>query len=149
MVGDDMPGFVTRSAPIEATVAPRVFLVDDDHRLRSQIRDLMEDEGIAVVGEAGDGAAAVAGVLKAAAAAPVVVLMDIRMPGALNGIEATRRLTASEAHARVLMFTGFREPGMERAAREAGAVGFLVKGAAAGEILGAVRRAWVGVPARR
>ncbi|WP_342799598.1 response regulator transcription factor [Quadrisphaera granulorum] len=81
------------------------------------------DEGLEVVGEAGDGATAVRMV---AALQPDVVLMDVRMPR-VDGIEATRRIVESGAAARVLVLTTFDLDDLAFAALRAGASGFLLK----------------------
>ncbi len=84
----------------------RVLLADDQTLVRSGFRVLLErTEGIEVVGEAGDGAEAVA---VARATRPDVVLMDIRMP-VVDGLAATRRIAADGAlsSTRVIMLTTF------------------------------------------
>ncbi|MGQ7297527.1 response regulator [Quadrisphaera sp. KR29] len=81
------------------------------------------EEGLEVVGEAGDGATAVRMV---AALQPDVVLMDVRMPG-VDGIEATRRVVESGSAARVLVLTTFDLDELAFAALRAGASGFLLK----------------------
>jgi len=122
---------------------PRVVLVDDDHQLRVRIRELLEDDGITVVGEAPCAATALGFVPGVAVQSPVVVVMDVRMPGGLNGIDATRLLVESMgARVRVVIFTGFPDPGIERAAREAGAVAVLLKGVGAPQIIATIRQAW-------
>lgn len=103
-------------------VSPRLFMVDDDERLRTRVRELLEYEGMTVVGEASTGDEALA-LIPVAAAEPLVVLMDVRMPGRFNGIESTRLLMQSHGcMVGVLVFTGFPDPGIEDAARAAGAV---------------------------
>jgi len=114
------------------------LLVADDHPLvRSGLRSLLEGEAdLEVVGEAGDGAEAVA---KARALRPDVVLMDLRMPG-LDGIEATRRLAGPgvEDPVKVLMVTMFDLDEDVVEAVRAGARGYLLKGSSAERLIEAV-----------
>ncbi len=85
----------------------RVLIVDDQALLRGSLRVLIETEpDLVVVGEAGTGAEAIDLVR---AEYPDVVLMDVRMPG-MDGIEATRRITAHEHAPRILVLTTF-DPG--------------------------------------
>ncbi|MFE5770171.1 response regulator [Streptomyces sp. NPDC056485] len=117
----------------------RVLLADDQPLVRSGLRVLMADTpDLEVVGEAANGAEAVR---LAAELAPDVVVMDIRMPE-MDGIEATRRLTAAEGPgggARVLILTTFDEDEHVYGALRAGASGFAVKDMALDDILAAVR----------
>jgi DNA-binding NarL/FixJ family response regulator len=76
---------------------------------------------------------------------PLVVLMDLRMPGPTNGIETTRLLIERCDRLAVVIFTAFPGTGMEQAAREAGAVELLVKGCPAEVIVAAVTRPWAGM----
>ena len=122
---------------------PRVFLTDDNAALRATLRDLFADTGIEVVGEAGDGAEALRAIPLVAGASPLVVVMDVRMPGPINGIEATRLLTARRSRAAVIVLTAFPGAGIEQAAREAGAVDVVAKGAPIAELARAVERAWL------
>jgi DNA-binding NarL/FixJ family response regulator len=123
-----------------------MVLVDDDDQLRARIRELLEDDGITIVGEASCATAALKLVPGAATQIPVVVVMDVRMPGRLNGIDATRLLVESMgARVRVVIFTGFPDPGIQQAAREAGAIAVLLKGVGALEIITTIRQAWVHV----
>jgi DNA-binding NarL/FixJ family response regulator len=113
-----------------------VLLVDDQPLVRTGLRTLIEEEpDIAVVGDAADGAAAVKAV---AELAPDVVLMDIRMP-VLDGLEATRRITASGSSARIVILTTFDLDAYVFEALRAGASGFLLKDAPSDEIVRAVR----------
>ena len=114
----------------------RIALVDDDALLRAGLRLLVETQAdIRVVAEAGTGREAVQ---QCRALQPDVVLMDLRMPG-MDGVEATRQLTAGDSGARVLVLTTFDdESGMFDAVR-AGASGFLLKRATPEELLTAVR----------
>ncbi|KOV60660.1 LuxR family transcriptional regulator [Streptomyces sp. MMG1121] len=104
--------------------------------VRSGLRVLMADHAdLEVVGEAATGEEAVRLVQEVD---PDVVVMDIRMPG-MDGIEATRRITAGPAAARVLMLTTFDEDDHVYGALRAGASGFVVKDMALDDILGAIR----------
>jgi DNA-binding NarL/FixJ family response regulator len=123
--------------PIPSTPAESVrVLVVDDHALfrRGLILVLEADEGIAVIGEAGDGGEALALVGREA---PDVVLMDVRMPG-LSGIETTRRLVADHPSARVVMLTVSDEEDDLYEAIKAGAVGYLLKEISIEEVAEAV-----------
>jgi len=116
----------------------RVLLADDQGLVRAGFRALLDDAGdIEVVGEAGDGAAAVD---LARSTRPDVVLMDIRMP-VLDGLEATRRIVADEllAGVRVLVLTTFELDEYVFEALAAGASGFLLKNTDPMELLRAVR----------
>ncbi|WP_435770739.1 response regulator [Nocardioides sp. SYSU DS0651] len=116
----------------------RVILVDDEGLVRSGFRVLLESvDDIEVVGEAGDGAAAIA---LARSARPDVVLMDIRMP-TLDGIEATTEIvkTPGLQQTRILILTTYDTDAYVFGALAAGASGFLLKDAGPTELLHAVR----------
>lgn len=113
----------------------RILVVDDHPIVRSGIRALLESEPtFSVVGEAEDGAEAVrlAGDL-----APDVVLMDLQMPG-VNGIEATRRITAMSEAPKVVVLTTFDTDADIVRALDAGAAGFLLKDAPLDDLTGAI-----------
>jgi DNA-binding NarL/FixJ family response regulator len=104
----------------------RVAVVDDQELVRSAFVLLLRSHpGLEVVGEAGDGRAAVA---LARAARPDVVLRDIRMPG-LDGLEATRQIVADDRcrGTRVLVLTTYDNDDLVHEALRAGASGFLLK----------------------
>lgn len=114
----------------------QVVLADDQGMIRSGLRALLESApDIQVVGEAGDGAAAVA---LAEAHQPDVVLMDIRMPG-LDGIEATRQIRTRHPGVAVIVLTTYDVDEYVVAAVRAGAVGFLLKDGDADDLIQAVR----------
>jgi DNA-binding NarL/FixJ family response regulator len=116
----------------------KVLLADDQALVRAGFRALVDAEpDLTVVGEAGDGAAAVR---LAAGTLPDVVLMDIRMPG-MDGLEATRRIVAEPALAgtRILILTTFDLDEYVFEALRAGASGFLVKDTEPVELLRGVR----------
>jgi DNA-binding NarL/FixJ family response regulator len=114
----------------------RVLLVDDQSLVRMGFRMILEAEtDITVVGEAGDGAAAVS---MAAALRPDVVLMDVRMPG-VDGIDATAAITAAGGPAKVLILTTYDLDHYVYAGLRAGASGFLLKDAPPADLLAAIR----------
>jgi DNA-binding NarL/FixJ family response regulator len=108
----------------------RAVLVDDHPVFRQGLRMLLEDLGVDVVADVADGAA---GVSAAVEHRPEVVLMDLQMPG-MSGVEATRRLNAEVPETKVLVLTMVDEDQAVFAAVEAGAVGYLLKGAGQDEI---------------
>ncbi|MEW1820965.1 response regulator transcription factor [Arthrobacter sp. NPDC080031] len=121
---------MTDNAPI------RVLLVDDQPLLRMGFRLILEGEDdLEVVGEASDGAEAVQRVEELE---PDVVLMDVRMP-AVDGIEATRRITASASNARIIILTTFDLDEYAFSGLQAGASAFLLKDVAPAELVQGVR----------
>jgi DNA-binding NarL/FixJ family response regulator len=117
----------------------RVVLVDDEPLLRQSLAMIVDAEpGLAMVGEAGDGVAAIA---IAEATAPDVVIMDVRMPR-LDGIEATRAICRLPelAHTRVLVLSMFDLDEYVFHALRAGASGFLLKDSRPDDLLDAIRR---------
>lgn len=114
----------------------RVVIVDDQHLVRTGFRMILDaEDGIEVVGEAADGLAGVEVVLREQ---PDVVLMDVRMPH-LDGVEATRRITAAGVTTRVLVLTTFDLDEHVAGAVRAGASGFLLKDTPPDELVRAVR----------
>jgi DNA-binding NarL/FixJ family response regulator len=114
----------------------RVLLADDESLVRAGLRALLEHEGdIQVAGDASDGLEAVDLTRRER---PDVVVMDVNMPG-LDGLEATRRICAGPAGARVLMLTTFASDEHVFEALRAGASGFLVKDTDPADLVRAVR----------
>ncbi len=118
----------------------RVVLVDDHTLFRSGLHELLERNGVVVIGEASDGPSAVE---VARDAAPDVVLMDINLPG-FSGIEATMRIRAVAPTAQVIMLTVSADERDVEEAIYAGACGYLLKDAPVEQILVAVQAAAAG-----
>ena len=118
----------------------RVVLADDHATVRAGVRAILESAAdLRVVGEASDGAAAVA---QCRVLRPDVVVMDLRMPGT-DGITATRAVLA-DGSAQVLVLTTFDLDDLVLGALRAGAAGFLLKTAGADDLVDAVRRVAAG-----
>lgn len=114
----------------------RILLVDDHAVVRQGFKMILSAQpDMEIVGEAGNGREAVelAGQLK-----PDVVLMDVAMPE-LNGIEATRRLVASDPHVRVIALSMHKDNVYVREILRAGARGYLLKDSGAGDLVTAIR----------
>jgi len=114
----------------------RLLIVDDQRLMREGLRTLLElERGFEIVGEAGDGQAALDAY---AELQPDVALMDIRMPG-MDGVEATRRLHARWPEARVIILTTFNDDAYVFEGLRAGALGYLLKDVSGQELASAVR----------
>jgi DNA-binding NarL/FixJ family response regulator len=118
----------------------RVVLVDDHALFRGGLRELLEQQGVEVVGEASDEPTAVAVVRDAA---PDVVLMDVNMPGS-SGIEATMQIRAVAPTAQVIMLTVSPDEQDVQESIYAGACGYLLKDSPVEKILEAIRAAAAG-----
>jgi DNA-binding NarL/FixJ family response regulator len=114
----------------------RILVADDHPVVRGGLVALLRTiDGIEVVGEAADGAAAVR---ETQLTHPDVVLMDVRMPD-LDGVEATRRIRSAVPDTRVLMLTMYDDDATVFTAMQAGAQGYLLKEAEQDEIVRAIR----------
>src|SRR5436305_8179341 len=118
----------------------RIVLVDDHELFRGGLRDLLEAQGLMVVGEGADGET---GVQLARDLAPDVVVMDLNMPG-ISGVEATRQILEQAPLARVIVLTISAEDGDVMDAMMAGACGYLLKDAAVEELISGIRAAAAG-----
>jgi DNA-binding NarL/FixJ family response regulator len=126
---------VTGAAPV------RLLVVDDHPVVRQGLRTFLETRAdFEVVGEAGDGEAAVA---EAARLRPDVILMDLVMPG-MGGLEAISRIRAADPDARVLVLTSFASEEQVLPALRRGAAGYLLKDAAPAEVEAAIRAVYRG-----
>jgi DNA-binding NarL/FixJ family response regulator len=118
----------------------RVVLVDDHDLFRTGLRNLLEEQGVDVVAEAGTGLEAVGLVREHT---PDVVVMDLNMPG-ISGVEATRQITSIAPLTRVLVLTISDQDADVIDAIMAGACGYLLKDASIQELLRGIQAASVG-----
>jgi NarL family two-component system response regulator LiaR len=125
------------------TAPIRVLIADDHAILRKGIRALLSTEpDIEVVGETADGLETVA---QAQALRPEVILMDLVMPE-MDGIEATRRITAEQPGARILVLTSFAADDKVFPAIKAGALGYILKDSGPAELVQAIHQVHQGQP---
>ena len=121
----------------------RVMTVDDHEILRGGIRFLLlAFDDIELVGEAHSGEEAL---VLCGQVQPDVVLMDMMMPG-MNGVEATQELRKRYPDVQVVALTSFHDPNLVHGVIEAGAIGYLLKGASMDELGEAIRAAQAGRP---
>ncbi len=119
----------------------RVLIADDHTMVRNSLAMFLASyPDLELVGQAADGAAAVALCLEAR---PDVVLMDIQMPE-VNGIEATRRILDTLPNTRIIALTSFKDDDLVQQMIGAGAVGYLVKADTTDELVEAIRDAYAG-----
>ena len=115
----------------------RVLIVDDHDLFRTGLRNLLEEQGVVIVGEAATGAEAVKIVREIA---PDVVVMDLNMPG-MGGVDATRHITAIAPLTRVVMLTISEDDGDVMDAILAGACGYLLKDSSIQDLMAGIRAA--------
>ncbi len=119
-----------------------LFFVDDQPEMRDSLRGVIESApDMELVGEAASGEEAL---VKICNLQPNVVLMDIELPGGMNGIEATRRIKKSCLMTRVLILTYSDDPDLLIDAFKAGAQGYIVKGILGTDLLRFIRVAYGG-----
>jgi AmiR/NasT family two-component response regulator len=104
------------------TAPRRILIAEDEAIIRLDLKEMMEEEGFEVVGEAADGEAAIR---LAREQSPDLVILDIKMPG-MDGLTAAETIS-SERLAAVLILTAFSQKELVRRAADAGAMGYLVK----------------------
>jgi len=133
-----------QAAKIPAMTAPYRILIAEDHTiLREGLRSLLtEHRDFAIVGEAGDGLAAIALVKKLK---PDLVLMDLSMPR-LTGLDAIREITKRHPATRIVALTVHKTEEYVLAARAAGALGYVLKDDSSAELLAAIRSVLAGKP---
>ena len=121
----------------------RILIADDHPVFRDGIRKLLdEEEGMEVVGQAGNGEEAVALAIQLK---PDIIIMDITMPK-LNGIEAAKQIKETLPTTAILMLSAFDYESYIVAALRAGVAGFLSKGARSTELMAAIKGVAVGEP---
>lgn len=114
----------------------RVVIAEDEALIRLDLKEMLEEEGYTVVGEAGDGEKAVE---LAREHRPDLVILDVKMP-ILDGISAAEKIT-EESIAPVLMLTAFSQRELVERARDAGAMAYLVKPFTQGDVVPAIEMA--------
>ncbi|MFD6534572.1 ANTAR domain-containing response regulator [Streptomyces sp. NPDC060184] len=114
----------------------RVVIAEDEALIRLDLKEMLEEEGYAVVGEAGDGQQAVE---LAREHKPDLVILDVKMP-VLDGISAAEKI-AEESIAPVLMLTAFSQRDLVERARDAGAMAYLVKPFSKSDVVPAIEMA--------
>nr|WP_202433775.1 response regulator [Streptomyces sp. SID7815] len=114
----------------------RVVIAEDEALIRLDLKEMLEEEGYSVVGEAGDGQQAVE---LAREHRPDLVILDVKMP-VLDGISAAEKIT-EESIAPVLMLTAFSQRDLVERARDAGAMAYLVKPFSKSDVVPAIEMA--------
>jgi len=118
----------------------RVVIVDDHDLFRTGLRNLLEEQGVQIIGEAASGTEAVRIVRELA---PDVVVMDLNMPG-MGGVDATRHITAIAPLTKVVMLTISEEDSDVMDAILAGACGYLLKDSSIQDLMAGIRAASLG-----
>jgi DNA-binding NarL/FixJ family response regulator len=128
---------VLQAAEEHSTESLRVLIVDDHDLFRTGLRNLLEEQGVLIVGEAATGADAVKIVREIA---PDVVVMDLNMPG-MGGVDATRHITSIAPLTRVVMLTISEDDSDVMDAILAGACGYLLKDSSIQDLMAGIRAA--------
>ena len=127
---------VSGAVPASGAVRPTVVIAEDEALIWLDLREMLEEEGYAVVGEAGDGETAVA---LAERLRPDLVLLDVRMP-VLDGISAAERIVGQRI-APVVIVTAYSQREQVERARDAGAMAYVVKPFTAADLMPAIEMA--------
>ncbi|MGI8870270.1 MAG: ANTAR domain-containing response regulator [Mycobacteriales bacterium] len=120
----------------QAGTARKVLIAEDEALIRLDLKEMLEEEGYAVVGEAADGEQAVE---LAASLRPDLVVLDVKMPK-LDGIGAAERI-AAERIAPIVILTAFSQRDLVERARDAGAMAYIVKPFGKNDLLPAIEMA--------
>src|SRR5579864_138688 len=128
---------VLQAAEEQTSESLRVLIVDDHDLFRTGLRNLLEEQGVVIVGEAATGAEAMSVVREIA---PDVVVMDLNMPG-MGGVDATRHITSIAPLTRVVMLTISEEDSDVMDAIMAGACGYLLKDSSIQDLMAGIRAA--------
>ncbi|MBB4931039.1 response regulator NasT [Lipingzhangella halophila] len=118
------------------TTQSRVVIAEDEALIRLDLKEMLEEDGYAVVGEAGDGEAAIR---HARENKPDLVILDIKMP-VLDGLTAAERI-AEERIAPVVILTAFSQRDLVERARDAGAMAYLIKPFSKSDLVPAIEMA--------
>ncbi|WP_037906024.1 ANTAR domain-containing response regulator [Actinacidiphila yeochonensis] len=130
---DEQP---SQEAEQPSPTTTRVVIAEDEALIRLDLKEMLEEEGYAVVGEAGDGETAVK---LAEELTPDLVILDVKMP-VLDGISAAERIVGGKL-APVLMLTAFSQRELVERARDAGAMAYLVKPFSKSDLVPAIEMA--------
>jgi DNA-binding NarL/FixJ family response regulator len=128
---------ILQAAEERSSESLRVLIVDDHDLFRTGLRNLLEEQGVVIVGEAATGAEAVKIVREIA---PDVVVMDLNMPG-MGGVDATRHITSIAPLTRVVMLTISEDDSDVMDAILAGACGYLLKDSSIQDLMAGIRAA--------
>ncbi|MGB9375036.1 MAG: response regulator [Jiangellales bacterium] len=121
------------SPDAQKAAAPTVVIAEDEALIRLDLREMLQEEGYRVVGEAGDGETAVA---LAEQMRPDLVMLDVRMP-VMDGITAAERIVGARLSA-VVMVTAYSQREQVQRARDAGAMAYVVKPFTAADLVPAI-----------
>ncbi len=121
------------SADAETAAVPTVVIAEDEALIRLDLREMLQEEGYRVVGEAGDGETAIA---LAEQLRPDLVMLDVRMP-VMDGITAAERIVGARLSA-VVMVTAYSQREQVQRARDAGAMAYVVKPFTAADLVPAI-----------